>query len=271
MSDHLTRRFRPRLEALEGRTVPAIGLAAGVVTIDGTAGDDLARVTYDDRGTPLNIRDDRLIVSLSRGGVVDDAAEFDLWRAEWGLNGVRYVPNVTRIDFRGNVGDDRFENGSAIESSAVGGPGTDSLFGGPGRDTLQGGGGCDYLDGGGGDDELYGFYRGVGGDDDGDDTLYGGAGNDVLYGQEGNDWVIGDDGNDLLDGGSGNDQVAGSAGDDTLRGGSGNDSLYGSGGNDELWGGTGNDRLDGGSGGDYLNGEAGFDIYLGVEHGDRIG
>ncbi len=52
---------------------------------------------------------------------------------------------------------------------------------------------------------------------DGDDSLYGGAGDDLLLGLGGND---------LLDGGEGNDILIGGSGADSLFGGSGNDTIY---------------------------------------------
>ncbi|WP_282029804.1 sulfatase-like hydrolase/transferase [Paracoccus marcusii] len=80
-------------------------------------------------------------------------------------------------------------------STALGGPGDDTLIGGENNDRLEGGSGHDYLDGGAGNDLL------IGGP--GNDTMIGGLGDDTLV-------ALGDD---VLTGGQGQDTfIVGRAG-----------------------------------------------------------
>ena len=71
---------------------------------------------------------------------------------------------ITRIDFHGGRGHDRFENNTDIRSRAWGGRGRDTLIGGDGDDLLIGGSGKDTLEGGAGKN-----------------VLKGGAGNDIYH------------------------------------------------------------------------------------------
>ena len=76
----------------------------------------------------------------------------------------------------------------------------------------------------------------------GADDLHGGFGNDTLIG--GVDDTVGtgdtltgnEDGNDTLDGGAGDDMLSGGFGNDSLRGGAGNDTVVGGLGNDTIYG-----------------------------------
>lgn len=185
--------------------------------------------------------------------------------------------DVSSITFKGNDGNDRFENKTNIDSKADGNAGKDTLIGGSGSDSLKGNGGKDLLRGGGGGDTILGnggndVLKGEGGKDKieggdgkdkmlgggGNDTMLGGAANDDMKGGAGNDGMSGDEGNDKVSGGDGNDWVIGADGDDTLNGDAGNDLLAGGLGNDSMNGGDGTDSLYGAAGNDVLNG-GGFD------------
>ena len=155
----------------------------------------------------------------------------------------------------GGAGDDRLDGGAGNDR-LYGESGNDTLQGGDGLDILVGGDGDDSLDGGAGDDVIIGDGQGdlqsviedaVNAEtfrdflilkspeelesymskfetqNDGKDTLDGGAGDDLLFGMGGDDILRGGDGNDLLFGGSGNDYLDGGAGEDAIFGGAGND------------------------------------------------
>lgn len=140
--------------------------------------------------------------------------------------------------------------------------------------------------------------------DDGANTISGGAnidmimgrgGDDHLYGLEGNDRLYGDNGNDTIDGGAGWDtaffsrsETAAVVADleegwakqlgytdtlisiESLRGGGGDDELTGDWQNNWLNGAEGNDWLDGEEGNDTLLGETGDDILDGQDGQDTM-
>ena len=243
-----------------------------------------------------NLLGDRVILGGANGTV----------NVNWLGKGKGTFPNVTRVRFNGNGGNDRLEvlNGFNVRVEAYGGAGNDVLQGGLAADLLDGGADDDRLDGRAGDDLLYGqagrdLVRGDAGNDklyghagddtldggDGIDTLYGGAdhdyllgaaGDDTLKGEAGNDVLRGGDGTDNLDGGLGNDQLFGDAGNDTLNGGAETDAkqaddlLFGGSGDDTLKGGIGNDVLQGESGLDKLYGDAGDDFLSGGDGSDTL-
>ncbi|EGF93678.1 hemolysin-type calcium-binding repeat 2 copies family protein [Asticcacaulis biprosthecium C19] len=175
--------------------------------------------------------------------------------------------------------------------------GNDTLVAGDANDVLSGGFGNDSLDAGGGNDTLYG------GDqinDDGVDTVLGGAGNDEIH-THGGDAIDGGEGSDILyvhgfestaaisinagaggnvagieaisfQGGGFADTLIGSEGGDTFvggdradtaLGGAGADILHGEAGDDGMDGGGDNDILSGGDGKDNLSGGAGDDTLAG--------
>jgi uncharacterized protein YkwD len=148
------RRFRPHLDRLGTRLLPAVGVTAsvarGVVTIIGTDQDDAitaaVRVTSVRRGVVSaqvivsvdgarrwRARQIRSIVVLGGGG--NDTIA---------LNGPGRLGLPTRID--AGDGDDL----------VFGGRGSDAIYGGDGNDRLWGRGGRNLLDGGLGRDELDG-------------------------------------------------------------------------------------------------------------------
>ena len=276
---HVSRLRTLRLEHLEVRNLlAAISYSSSTqrITIDGSHGDDFVRVSF-----------------------VSDELIQVLWETS-SESRKEFFPRdaVSSILFRGNAGDDEFENLTTRASVAYGGMGNDQLFGGSGDDELYGEEGQDRLEGGGGDDLLVGGdgddeLRGGDGDDRligewGHDRMYGGDGNDRLEGGDGEDRLYGEGGNDLIFGGRGIDRIFGGAGDDELRGGDQDDRLYGNGGHDRLfgdagfdylygeagddhlYGGSGDDRLIGGTGADELYGEEGRDTIYGEDGEDRL-
>ncbi len=89
--------------------------------------------------------------------------------------------------------------------------------------TLVGGGG-DLLIGTASEDIIYGDHVGpAGSPDDGNDTIYGGAGTDFIFGGDGDDIIYGEAANDVLFGGAGNDTLIGGADRDSMDGGDGFD------------------------------------------------
>jgi Ca2+-binding RTX toxin-like protein len=242
--------FRPSVEALGDRLVPAVTLSGGEIYITGTDGNDSAVADY---------------VYLGSGN-------YGVRITENGNTGTQIpLSQVTgRIIFYGYGGNDYFANNTSLRTYAHGGEGSDSLYGGASNDTLIGGNGFDYLSGLGGHDviddqgaDFFGNYIWGG---SGNDIVYGGNGADTIYGESGEDQLFGLDGNDNIDGGSERDWVFGNAGHDYLwaggldyswnymDGGDGQDTLFGGYGVDILVGGNDADYLDGGYGNDDLNG-----------------
>ncbi len=167
-------------------------------------------------------------------------------------------------------------------TTAITGPGNDTISGNDHSDVLIGGAGSDLIAGGAGNDHLYGggmaqtpgdgadVLRGGDGMDylqgnAGNDTLDGGGSRDRLYGGQGDDSLYGDTGDDSIQGNLGNDSVDGGDGNDLIHGGQGNDSILGNAGSDTVSGDLGDDRVDGGRGLDTLYGGAGSDVFDYVE------
>jgi Ca2+-binding RTX toxin-like protein len=225
-----SRKVRPAVEALEGRSLMATGILfnadTGLITIEGSNGNDKTLVYVDTQGT-LAHSDDLIGVKMWAGNGTYHEVLLNRYAAVQTPNGVVFKDQLKAIHFFGLDGNDRFLNSSLdIDCLAEGGAGNDvllsaggrdSLVGGAGTDNLTAGEGNDYLDGGEGDDDLYG---GLGADllyaGDGADLLKGGAGDDLLNGQEGNDILMGEEGNDILIGGLGVDGFNGGPGVDQV-------------------------------------------------------
>jgi Ca2+-binding RTX toxin-like protein len=148
----------PTASALAGGVTATFDTATGVLTITGTAADDMIAVGRDATGA-----------LLVNGGVVSTA------------QGTPTVAATKRIEVTALGGDDTID-ASALQAGAIalsidGGAGDDVLIGGDGPDTLNGGPGDDVLIGGAGPDTLNGG--------DGDDVLMGGPGQDTLNGGRG--------------------------------------------------------------------------------------
>ncbi|HET9823430.1 MAG TPA: LEPR-XLL domain-containing protein [Burkholderiaceae bacterium] len=233
----------------------------------------------------------------------------------------KYSGNITG-EIEGGVGDDTVQfnpSNAAASVDAVGwrisgGLGNDKLWGSHLNDTIIGGDGNDDLKGAGGYDLLFGdngrnadsatpkFISARIGEDDGDDTIDGGAEDDVVIGAGGNDTLRGGAGNDLIigDGGRFDYTMSGNHIDiaslrpaayvptpvstpkdpdlisaeidvlldavlDTIRA-----TDLGFGGNDTIFGDAGNDLVLGGSGDDTIRGNAGDDLLLGGKGFDDI-
>ncbi|MDG3007719.1 calcium-binding protein [Paludisphaera mucosa] len=211
-------RFRPAIQGLEDRRVPAVtsvfNPGLGTLMVFGDAADDTIEISRDALGV------------ISVNGEVPLAG---------GLSGgVPSVFNTRTISVFGLSGRDTIgldeANGPLPPAQLFGGSGDDTLVGGSGADALQGQSGDDLLLGQGGDDVLVGQS----GDDvmsggDGADQMLGGDGSDSADGDRGDDAAFLGEGDDLFvwDPGDGSDRVEGEAGFDTmLFNGSGADEVF---------------------------------------------
>jgi Ca2+-binding RTX toxin-like protein len=291
------RQFRPALETLGDRIVPA-------VTASFSPGSQILTVFGDSAANTIVVSRDAAGKILVNGGAVSVLA------------GTPTVANTALIQVFGLGGNDVISlneaNGALPAANLFGGAGNDTLTGGSGNDMLFGQAGNDTLFGKGGNDFLFGG--------DGNDTLTGGDGDDQVFGQAGNDrmiWNPGDD-TDLNEGGDGTDTVEVNGGngaetftvtpngtrvrfdritpapfsldigttenlvvnmnggDDTFTasnglaplisltvdGGAGNDTITGGDGADRLLGGDGNDTIIGGRGDDLAFLGAGDDTFV---------
>lgn len=168
------RRFRPDIESLETREVPAASISSGVLVINGTSAND--SVVVNPVGSAL--------VKVTFNGQNQYFA--------------RSAITANKVVFNGGDGNDYFNNNLASLRVVA--------YGGNGNDTMYGDNNSDVLFGEAGDDKLYGWG--------GNDFLYGGTGNDKLYGGAGYDYLFGQDGSDFLDAGSAGEYVNGGSGYD---------------------------------------------------------
>ncbi len=222
-------------------------LANGIITVDGTEGDDHIIVQ---RSTDQN---EVFVIEIRNNGADTFVTAFN-------------AADVSAVVLNGLGGDDVLgmrDSGAEMEAVLNGGAGNDVLFGGDANDALDGGAGDDYLFGRGGDDTLDG---GLGGD-----WLSGGSGNDSAdYSDRTGDVLAGigqipDDG----ERGEG-DNIQTDV--ETVIGGSGNDrfntqftagvTFFGNDGADSMVGGSGNDTFFGGNGRDFMSGGAGDDSFF---------
>lgn len=192
------RSFRPHVEALELREVPAllaVGNLSGVfVQNPSNPLTPSSAVTLSGGTLRIQGTDTADLVSLNRG-----ANNTIMVQTSQGLGNhlnIYSLAQVSKVVFNAGYGDDTlFVDAIGLSVPVV-------AYGGQGSDLLQGGGGNDSLYGGGGDDRLAGA-----------------GGNDMLSGEAGNDKLFGNDGNDRLWGGNGYDELSGGAGNDLLDGG----------------------------------------------------
>jgi Ca2+-binding RTX toxin-like protein len=156
-----------------------VTLSNGILSITGTPGDDVIRVS--------NLNPTTVRVAVGVGLALPTNYDFP-------------TTSVNRIVIQGWDGNDSLVNLTAIDSVVDGGNGNDFLQSGGGNDVLLGRGGNDILtdtgvgstntlDGGDGQDNIWGF---------GNDTIFGGGGDDTIYS------IVG---TSFLDGGAGNDRV----------------------------------------------------------------
>ncbi len=249
------------LETLELRRLLSFSVSGGVLTVEGTSGNDNIIVTRD--GTNLTIRQN-------------------------GANSTTLAADVQKIVINGLAGNDQLaiaigpDHGVALPATLNGGDGNDRLLGGDKDDQLNGGAGKDFLQGGNGKDVLNAG--------DGDDVLIGGRGPDVFNGSAGIDTADYHDAQSrlviTLDG-TANDGAAAVSATDTqpakpaegdnvkgdvenVVGGRGADKITGNGSANRLVGGPGNDSLTGLGGNDVLDGGPGIDSMLGGEGDDKF-
>lgn len=168
------------VEALEHRTFLTVTLAAGVLTITGTPGDDRITLSRTKDGK-LVVTEKNIVHKPNGSGSVETSD-----RTNFRLAGVARLV-VRTLDGRDTVS----LAGSKVRPLAIpadvdGGAGADFVTGGSANDTLAGGDGDDRLTGGAGDDRLLGGA--------GKDRLYGNAGADLLDGGYDNDRFYADDG-----------------------------------------------------------------------------
>jgi Ca2+-binding RTX toxin-like protein len=141
-----------RVDALEPRRLLSSDLSDGVLTANGTSGDDDLR---------LELHGGEIVVTLN--GTED--GRFD-------------VGAVTAIVLNGDTGNDTLSIGPNIIGARMNGDtGDDTLLGGDGDDVLDGGDGNDSLAGDSGSDVLTGGT--------GQDTMTGGAGDDSFIANDG--------------------------------------------------------------------------------------
>jgi len=246
-------------EELEGRKLFSAALSAGLLAVNGSAGNDQIQIykSYGPTFTNVTVRENGVTTGSFSVGTV-------MCISVYGNDGNDTIAIGSDIDCRATV------EGGAGDDTLYSGSGNDIIRGGDGNDYANGGSGNDFIDGGSGDDSIDGYTGNdslLGGD--GDDTLTGFHGADQLFGQGGSDHLRGDDDNDRLFGGDGTDYLFGGFGDDSLYGDAGTDILHGDDGSDYLTGGSGIDSLDGGDGNDvfhtqdneldYIHGGAGWD------------
>jgi Ca2+-binding RTX toxin-like protein len=173
--------------------------------------------------------------------------------------------------FTGSQTADRYV-GNAGNDTVLAANGSDTISGGDGNDIIYGQTGSDLLDGGTGADIIYGNQEVdliIGGD--GNDTLFGGQNGGIArldaYGllrqQDGIETIRGGAGDDIIYGNYGSDQISGESGNDILFGGQNQDSLIGGDGDDMLFGNRDSDILTGGSGSDTF-------AFGGTDQGDDV-
>lgn len=185
----------PLMQMLEDRRLlsaaPVLGTppADGVLTIDGTAGNDNIEVGF--------YRDSReqILVKVNKTRTVYNRAD------------------ITSIVIDGKEGNDRIQvkhkRTFDIPVSLSGGPGNDRLWGGAADDSLNGGSGKDGLWGFGGDDALDG---GVG-----DDSVEGGNGDDRCRGGKGRDRVFAGGGQNIFYDDDSRGEMRDRSSDDSVR------------------------------------------------------
>jgi Ca2+-binding RTX toxin-like protein len=251
----------------------------GVMTVDGTSGNDTVFVGRGNKTINGNAGDDILIVKAAVEGTVSTLVDATLGILE-----------SIRID--GGTGKDLMVGAQGNETFIV-----DNI-----GDVVEDVGGTDLvessvsftLSNGLEDLTLTGTEAIDGSGNESANRITGNTAANILFGGQGNDTLDGGAGNDTLDGEAGNDVLDGAAGNDTVSytfasagvsvslasagaqatGGSGSDTLIsienliGSAFNDNLTGNTANNVLDAGAGSDFLNGATGADTMLGGDGTD---
>lgn len=287
MKKSLSRSFRPSLETLEGRVVPAVTRV--VPPLNGTLTPD-TQLTIGTRQTPSgrqvvidgSIHDDNIVITKFDRAKGFMEVKLEQWSGGVNigtkigpgkvvrLHGLTNLQPLHSIFVEGKNGNDVIDNLLTSASIlALGGSGHDRIYGGTGHDRLIGNEGNDHIGGSAGNDWLSGDNGDNNPNVQGNDLLQGSTGNDVLGGDAGDDKILGSAGMDSLIGGPGNDHMEGGDDDDTLVGDAGNDTLLGQGGGDFLYGGADDDYLDAGRDvtpnlnyAEHLQGDGGADTYV---------
>ncbi|MFT3787468.1 MAG: hypothetical protein QM770_15085 [Tepidisphaeraceae bacterium] len=208
------------IESIERRTLLSVSatLADGVLTVQGTSGDDVIHLYGDSvqkKSVKKIVRNDLCVATGD--GVVQRFA----------------IAAVHAVVVDAGAGDDRVDlfdlnfasklvkqpNGSIdrravfINATLSGGAGSDTIIGSNLDDRIDGGDGGDVLDGG-----------------RGNDYITGGAGNDLLIGGHHNDSLFGEAGDDVIDVGLTREAFAAfgkhASGADYVSGGEGNDRVF---------------------------------------------
>ena len=236
-------------EAVEARQLMSVALNNGVLTINGTAGNDKA--TIQDLGNgKYRVMDNGKASDFNKGSVQSVLANMGGGDDSFNAYGINRPMTIL-----GGSGNDTLAGGRA----------NDQIQGQDGNDVLNGYEGADVISGGNGIDEVQ-YFQHTGGVN----VTLDGIANDGLYsstnafqsvefdnilpdvenvsGSIYNDFLFGNDQNNTLNGYYGNDFIDGGKGNDVLKGGYGNDTLQGNEGNDSMWGGLGDDLLNGGAG-----------------------
>ncbi|HWB02831.1 MAG TPA: hypothetical protein VG796_07375 [Verrucomicrobiales bacterium] len=256
--------------------------SADIVTVNGTAGDDLIFPSF--TGNDLMIEGLAAIVAIRGFEPVLDSARIQ------GLGGddiidASVVPaGGPLLVLDGGAGHDILL-GSAVPDSLLGGDDDDVLIGNGGEDTMAGGDGENVIlqDGlnvtsgivtliGDASPNTFVISRDAAGALLSNGVPIGGAtvANTALiriFGLAGADTITMDETNGALPpaalfGGPGIDNLTGGGGVDLIFAGPSNDTVFGKGGADFIFGGAGGDRLTGGTGDDKIFGEGDSDRFI---------
>jgi Ca2+-binding RTX toxin-like protein len=276
-----SKKFRPSMQALEGRSLMAVGiLPTGPGNTNPATPPPLPPPTFDTTLTVGIVTDHR--VNPATSYLIVDGSDYDdhiqvvdyrpgqslTFQLEKWSNGVQLSSNTTTVNvgglhlqlnnpfqIAGHGGNDQIFNLTSAKFNIDGGAGNDFIKTGPGGEIISGGDGNDTIIGGSGNDFLDGGA--------GDDYVRGGDGDDVIQDTQGKNLLYGDGGNDLIQ--PPNYSLQGNPDGDTIYGGDGNDTIYGGPGKDTIYGEGGNDYIEGGGGNDFINGGDGNDVI----HGDN--
>jgi Ca2+-binding RTX toxin-like protein len=154
----------PRPTSEENANLSASTVEDGVLTVEGTTGDDLIVLRPSTQG--------RVLITVNGFQRHFSGVDRVVVNSGLGNDVVRAMSNFSKpVEMHGGLGDDVLE----------GGPRADLVFGEGGDDMLRGGSGNDVLVGGLGNDRLLGQ-----------------AGRDLMIGSDGIDRLEGGDGDDIL-------------------------------------------------------------------------
>jgi Ca2+-binding RTX toxin-like protein len=201
-------RFRPAVQALEGRDCPSFG-APGFVPTPSIPPVTPAPPVHVINGVSTATTDDVIIIAPSGLGSIGIVQWHGQYHMEMGAPthdagttptfvrgyNVLLKPGLT-VEVNAGDGDDIVINLTTVRCRVFGGAGNDQVFGGNGNDEIYGGVGNDIIAGLAGDDYLYGDY---GARVTSLQSIYG---NDILIGNDGSDHLFGEDGLDSMWGGN---------------------------------------------------------------------